>query len=180
MLCFRWLGHDVVFPRGNQSSIDCHLNGVASQHKTINMPSGLLPTCARLNGIEKQPYPNTVPIEQLVAQLIVKSGNNYYLVHTILTRDELITPRRTSNDHDEEYSIFSTDTNPGQTNIRIPLGNLARWLTGKPAPKPGLRTAWLNDRLTVDRLEVPAEYAELVEQIAWPAADPDAIPEEYI
>jgi len=126
MLATRASGVTVVFPVGNQTAVDCHVDGVAEQAKTFNIDAGVASAGHRVNGHSGIAYTANDGIERLREGVIVKSGDKYYLLYAHQPLHELLV-----------HGIFAHDgyrgrpPSTGQGNISVPLGIFGQWLRGK-------------------------------------------------
>ena len=109
--------YEIWWPKGNQTCIDSWLDvgqgSLETQNKTM-ASNGEVAICCRNNGVSARPYDAGCGIKQLVAQLVVKSGENFYLLYAALSLDELTEPRRFSTRHDEKNTVFATRNAAGQ------------------------------------------------------------------
>ena len=158
----------VLFPTGNQTSIDCCFDGKPTQVKTYNILNG----CANAghSGTRPRPYSSSDGIEQLVEVLIVKSNNAFYLVHAVQQRTELIAHR-----------VFAHEGNTGKMSISVPLGKYRPWLTGQQPLRAHSKTDWLvgpehGFRPPVRLNETEYLARELLEEVSWTAVRPDLMP----
>ena len=161
MLAFLHVGQGfkIEFPNGNQSAVDSKLDlndgdgAVESQHKTLNpKKDGHVSVCHSDKGVDCRPYGAECGIGRLVPQLIVKDGpdGDFYLLYASIPRKALTEPRRLSNGHSVQNTVFATLDEksglinfPGKSAIHLPLGRYSQWLTGKKAHEPNLKTKWL-------------------------------------
>ena len=90
MLATRATGATVVFPVGNQTAVDCHVDGVAEQAKTFNIDAGVASAGHRVNGHSGIAYMANDGIERLREGVIVKSGDKYYLLYAVQPLHELL------------------------------------------------------------------------------------------
>jgi len=181
MLATRAIGATVVFPVGNQTSVDCHVNGVAEQAKTFNIASGQARAGHRVNGHENRAYTANDGIERLREGMIVKSGDKYYLLYAHQPLHELLV-----------HGIFAHDgyrgrpPSAGQCTISIPFGIFGLWLKGEKRGKEVQKQCkWLekNKALGFHRpIEIkPGDYGIPIDWLnaaAQDAADPSAFPSD--
>ena len=181
MLATRASGVTVVFPVGNQTAVDCHVDGVAEQAKTFNIDAGVASAGHRVNGHSGIAYTANDGIERLREGVIVKSGDKYYLLYAHQPLHELLV-----------HGIFAHDgyrgrpPSTGKSGIHIPLGIFQTWLKGPDSKqKVDKRCEWLdkNKALGFRRpIELnPGDYGipiDWLKAAAQEAADPSAFPSD--
>lgn len=172
-------GKTVEFPFGNQTSVDCHVDGVATQVKTYDPKSRAANAKHRVNGKKGQPYTAADGVDQLVEGVIVKSGETFYLLHAKQPLDALLYNGVFG--HTEPYRGHAPA--PGKGTISLPLGIYSEWVTGEPQPSRKCETtAWLTDDAFGFRPPVeivPGAHGippEWLEEAAWVAKNPAALP----
>ena len=171
----------VEFETGNQTTIDCLLNGQKTQVKTHNLESGRAKTCHMVNGVPDQPYSQQDDLAQLLIGCVVKSGENkFYLMYTILSRHSLLL-----NNVFKHNGYRGRPPSSGATNIRLIGGIYSVWLT-EHNNKTNKNTSWLNR--PENKWRVPVELTpgdpvhglslEELEEVAQPAKKPAAFPSQ--
>ena len=178
MLATRATGSTVVFPVGNQTSVDCHVDGVAEQFKTFNVASGLANAGHSVKGHRARAYTENDGIERLREGLIVKSGDAYYLLYAHQPLHELLV-----------HNIFAHDgyrgqpKSPGQCGISPPLGIFQNWLKGgKRKQAVSHQCKWLEKPAFGFRRPIeikPGEHGiptKWLEEAAQEAVNPNAFP----
>jgi len=203
MLAFLHVGQGfkIEFPNGNQSTVDSKLdlndgNGaVESQHKTLNPKNGHVLVSHSDKGVVQRPYGAWDGIGRLVPQLIVKdgSGGDFYLLYASIPKKALTKPRRLSNGHSVQNTVFATrDEKSGLINfsgkgcIHLPLGRYSQWLTGKKAHKLNKPTEWLEEgtefglrkplKITPETGPDARLTVEVLDEIAYIAKRPSLFP----
>ena len=163
---------DVAYLPGNQTAIDCHFGGRATQVKTYMIKHKVADASHVVKGRSAQPYSSTDGIEQLVEVAIVKSGERFYLLYAMQLKDDLVS-----------HGVFAHDGVPGKSCINVPLGPYAPWLIGEDAPVPRRKAVkWLvgpehGFRPPVRLQETMYLTRALLEEVAWTAARPDLMPD---
>ena len=178
MLATRATGSTVVFPVGNQTSVDCHVDGVAEQFKTFNVAGGLAPAGHFVKGHPNRAYAENDGIERMREGLIVKSGDAYYLLYAHQPLHELLV-----------HGIFAHDgyrgqpKSPGQCGISPPLGIFQNWLKGgKRKQAVSHQCKWLEKPAFGFRRPIeikPGEHGiptKWLEEAAQEAVNPSAFP----
>ncbi|MDA9603517.1 hypothetical protein N9S30_00015 [bacterium] len=180
MLATRATGATVEFPIGNQTAVDCHVDGVAEQVKTFNIRDGSAGANHNVKGHRHRAYTADDGIKRLREGMIVKSGGKYYLLYAHQPLHELLV-----------HGIFAHDgyrdqsRSDGQGSISIPLGPFQLWLKGEKRGKVvGKQCQWLERPAFGFRRPIeikPGEYGitvEWLENAAQEAANPDKFPSD--
>jgi len=178
MLATRATGATVVFPVGNQTSVDCHVDGVAEQFKTFNVANGSVNAGHSVKGRPGRAYKENDGIERMREAAIVKSGDAYYLLYAYQPLHELLA-----------HNIFAHDgyrgnpKSPGQCCISPPLGIFQSWLNGgKRKNAVPHQCKWLEKPAFGFRSPIeikPGEYGipiEWLDEAAQEAVNPSAFP----
>jgi len=181
MLATRAIGATVVFPVGNQTSVDCHVDGVAEQFKTFNIASGMAGAGHSVKGRQHRAYTANDGIERLREGMIVKSADKYYLLYAHQPLHELL--RNGMFAHD---GYRGRPPSGGKSSISVPLGIFQLWLKGEKRVKEvDERCKWLekNKALGFRRpIEIkPGDYGIPIDWLnaaAQDAADPSAFPSD--
>ena len=127
MLATRATGATVVFPVGNQTAIDCHVDGVAEQFKTFNLAAGKADAGHTVKGHKNRAYTADDGIQRMREGMIVKSADRYYFLYATQPLHELLVNRIFA--HEGGYRGYPKS--PGQSEISIPLGLFQLWLKGE-------------------------------------------------
>jgi len=180
MLATRATGATVVFPVGNQTSVDCHVDGVAEQAKTYHLYAGFASANHCVKGHLGHPYTAKDGIERMREGVIVKSGDRYYLLYAHQPLHELLV-----------HGIFAHDgyrgqsRSAGQQSISIPFGIFQNWIKGgKRNAVVKQQCQWLEKPAFGFRRPIeikPGDYGipiDWLEEAAHEAADPDKFPSE--
>jgi predicted adenine nucleotide alpha hydrolase (AANH) superfamily ATPase len=168
----------VEFKPGNQTSVDCLLNGNKTQVKSHNLKAGVAHTSHFVNGVKEQPYSEHEDIAQLLIGCVVKSGDKFYLMYALLSRHTLML-----NNVFKHSGYRGRPPSSGTTNVHLIGGIYADWLT-KHKNKINKNTAWLQAPKNQWRTPVeliPGDPAhglslEELEEVAQKAHNPTAFP----
>jgi hypothetical protein len=181
MLAMRADGFIIEFEPGNQTSVDCVVNGVPTQVKVYNLVNGMAHANHKVNGESDQPYSALDGIEQLLEAMIVKSEGKYYLLYAMQPLHALLCKGTFA--HLTEFR--GQPKAPGKTQISPPLQIYERWLTGDTSTaNTDKRIVWLNKPAYNWRLPVeiqPGEHGiphEWLEEAAQEAKCPAAFPSQ--
>jgi len=179
MLATRAVGM-VVFPVGNQTVIDCRVDGIAEQVKTFNLENGTARAAHSVKGHPNRPYAADDGIERMREGIIIKSGDKYYLLYAHQPLHELIANGIFAHDG---YRGWSKST--GQNSISIPLGFFQNWIRGgKRKSVVQQQCKWLERpafgfrrpiEIKPDEHGIPFKW---LEDTAQEAANPDKFPNE--
>ena len=180
MLATRATGATVEFPVGNQTAVDCHVDGVAEQVKTFNLEAGMASASHSVKGHRNRPYAANDGIERMREGMIVKSGDKYYYMYAHQPLHELLVHGIFAHDGYRDQS--RTD---GQHSISVPLGPFQLWLKGgKRSRTVDKQCQWLERPAFGFRRPIeiqPGDYgitAEWLEEAKHDAANPDKFPSE--
>jgi len=171
----------VEFEPGNQTTVDCLLNGEKTQVKTHNLESGMASTFHSVNGVKNQPYSEQDDLAQLLIGCVVKSGENkFYLMYALLSRHSLLL-----NNVFKHSGYRGRPPSSGTVNVHLIGGIYAEWLT-EHTNKTDKNTKWLNR--PENKWRAPVELTpgdpvhglslEELEEVAQPAKKPTAFPSQ--
>jgi len=181
MLATKATGATVAFPVGNQTSVDCHVDGVAEQAKTYNVSNGNAGAGHSVKGHQARPYTANDGIERMREGLIVKSGEKFYLLYAVQTLHYLL-----CNGIFAHEGYCGHPRSDGKCSITVPFQIFEVWLKGKTGKHPVREPCqWLirNKSLGFRRPVqiIPGSHGIPVgwlEEAAYTAVDPSAFPTE--
>ena len=130
---------DLKFPTGNQTKVDCYIDGKPTQAKGHMLQYGYANMHCHINGVPRQPYRDEDGLDQALVGCLVESEGRVFLLHALLSKDELLKAGVWGHDGYEGRPAC-----PGTTSVSIPGGEYNTWLTGRTT-KVGKKsqTTWL-------------------------------------
>ena len=84
------VGLTVEFTPGNQTAVDCIINGVSTQAKTYNIEKRAANASHKVNGKINQAYSASDGVQQLLEGKIIKSDAKYFLLYALQLLDALL------------------------------------------------------------------------------------------
>ena len=169
----------IEFEPGNQTVVDCLVNGSKTQVKTHNLVSGLAHMSHWVNGLPGQKYSEHDDLAQVLIGCVVKSGGRFFLMHALLSRDELM-----KNGVFIHNGYRGRPPSGGSTTVYLTGGIYAKWLTKHKSGPAG----WLGKPTNKWRAPVELFPDDLVtgltlenlEEVAQEANDAAAFPSQAL
>ena len=171
--------YTIAFEAGNQTVVDCLVNCVSTQAKVHNLVSGKADMKHWVNGIPHQKYSEHDLIDQFLIGCVVKSGDRFYLMHALLSREELM-----YNNVLIHNGHRGRPPSGGSGSVYLTGGIYEKWLTKHKNGSAG----WLGNPKNKWRAPVelfpddPATGLSLenLEEVAQEANDPSAFPSQAL
>ena len=175
----------VLIKSGYSTVVDCTWFDLLTQVKGAHAVRGEANVCHMIHSCPDRPYHIRDGIQLLVEPLIVKSGDNFYLLYARQPLHELLRHKVFGHNGYEELPAH-----PGRSRITVPLGKNNGWMHDKKPKQGNSKTAWLTDTefgwnkpvLLTPRQDYTSDRIgdwltlDLLNEVAHVAARPDLCP----